>query len=122
MSLSLYELTASFPPEDRERITLRHAELVHEVEGLRRLRQIAGKAQADVAAALQIKQPSISKIENQADMHLLTLRSYIAAVGGELELTVRLKKRRTVRIHALGDVTALKTPRKASLARARDLG
>ncbi len=117
MGRSLDELIASRPPEDRERIDARHAELVQEVEGLRALRQIAGKAQADVAAALKIKQPSVSKIENQADMHLSTLRSYVEAVGGELELTVRLPKQPAVRIHALGDVTTVISPRKASLAK-----
>ncbi|MBZ7921540.1 helix-turn-helix domain-containing protein [Ensifer adhaerens] len=75
-----------------------------DVEGLRALRQIAGKGQADIAAALNIKQPSVSKIEKQADMHISTLRSYVEAVGGELELTVRLPKRPAVRIHALGEV------------------
>ena len=117
MGRSLDELIASRPPEDRERIDARHAELVQEVEGLRALRQIAGKAQADVAAALKIKQPSVSKIENQADMHLSTLRSYVEAVGGELELTVRLPKQPAVLIHALGDVTTVISPRKASLAK-----
>ena len=38
-------------------------------------------------------------------MHISTLRSYIEAIGGELELTVRLPKRRAVRIHALGEIT-----------------
>lgn len=122
MGRSLDELTASLPPEDRERIDARYAELVQEVEGLRALRQIAGKAQADVAAALKIKQPSVSKIENQADMHLSTLRSYVEAVGGELELTVRLPKQPAVRIHALGDVATVISPRKASLAKAGGRG
>lgn len=55
----------------------------HEVEGLRQLRQLAGKGQADIASALNIKQPSVSKIEKQTDMYLSTLRSYVEAVGGE---------------------------------------
>jgi DNA-binding XRE family transcriptional regulator len=53
------------------------------VEGLRQLRQLAGKGQADIASALNIKQPSVSKIEKQTDMYLSTLRSYVEAVGGE---------------------------------------
>jgi len=74
------------------------------VIGLRALRRIAGKGQADVAAALKIKQPSVSKIEKQADMHVSTLRAYVEAVGGELELTVKLPERPAVRIHRLGDI------------------
>lgn len=37
-------------------------------------------------------------------MHLSTLRSYVEAVGGELELTVKLPKRPALRIHHLGDL------------------
>jgi hypothetical protein len=76
------------------------------VEGLRELRQLTGKAQADIPAALNIRQPSVSKIENQTDMYLSTLRSYVEAVGGELELTVKLPKRPVLRIHHLGDASA----------------
>ena len=52
-------------------------------EGLRELRQIAGKAQADIATALKIKQPSVSKIEKQADMYLSTLPSYVEAANSD---------------------------------------
>jgi hypothetical protein len=97
-----------------------------QVEGLRALRQIVGKGQADVAAALKFKQPSVSKIEKQADMHISTLRSYVAAVDGELELTVRLPKRPAVRIHVLGDgateISEGLRHRKASLAKSESRG
>ena len=56
--------------------------------------------------ALNIKQPSVSKIEKQADMYLSTLRSYVEAIGGVLELTVKLPEGPVLRIHHLGDVAA----------------
>ncbi|WP_245503416.1 hypothetical protein [Rhizobium leguminosarum] len=37
-------------------------------------------------------------------MYLSTLRSYIEAIGGKLELTVKLPARPTIRLHGLGDV------------------
>lgn len=80
----------------------RHQELNQEVGGLRELRRIAGKAQAEVAFALSITQPSVSKIEKQTDMHLSTLRSYVEAIGGELELMVKLPERPAMQIHHLG--------------------
>lgn len=122
MGPSFDDVIAPLPQDQRARSDARDAELTQDVKGLRALRQIAGKAQADVAAALKIKQPSVSKIEKQADMHVSTLRSYVEAVGGELELTVRLPKLPAVRIHALGDVASEISekldPRKASLAKA----
>ena len=75
----------------------------HSVDGLRELRQLAGKGQADIASALKIKQPSVSKIEKQTDMHLSTLRSYVEAVGGTLELTVILPEQPALTIHQLGE-------------------
>lgn len=112
MGRSLNDIIAALPPEQQAAIDARHQELKQEVEGLRELRQIAGKAQADIASALNIKQPSVSKIEKQTDMYLSTLRSYVEAVGGKLELTVKLPKRPVMRIHHLGEVshTASKKP------------
>jgi Helix-turn-helix domain len=77
--------------------------LKQEVESLRELRQIAGKAQVDVAAALRVKQPSVSKVEKQGDMYLSTLRGYVEAIGGELELVVRLPEKPVLRLYRLGD-------------------
>jgi hypothetical protein len=79
-------------------------EIWQQVKGLRELRIIAGKAQADVATALCIKQPSVSKVENQTDMYVSTLRAYVEAIGGKLELIVRLPERRVVRRYRLSDV------------------
>lgn len=82
----------------RQRSRKRHQERKKQVKSLRDLRLIAGKTQADVAAALQVKQPSVSKIEKQDDMYLSTLRAYVQALGGELELVVKLRDRPVLRL------------------------
>src|SRR5215467_7561137 len=104
MGRTLEQVMADLPPERREGVERRYRELKEEIEGLRELRKLAGKAQAEVASALNVKQPSISKIEKQTDMYLSTLRSYVEAVGGELDLVVRLPPRRVMRLHRLGEV------------------
>jgi len=104
MARSLNDIIASLPLDEQEEIEARYQDLKQEVEGLRELRQIAGKAQEDIATALKIKQPSVSKIEKQADMYLSTLRGYVEAIGGKLELTVKLPARPPVRIQHLGDL------------------
>ncbi|MDL2409765.1 XRE family transcriptional regulator [Rhizobium calliandrae] len=121
MGRSIDQVIASLPRDQQEQIEARYDELRQEVEGLRELRQIAGKAQEDVAAALNIKQPSVSKIENQADMYLSTLRGYVEAIGGKLELTVKLPARPPVRIEHLGDLTqpAAKPPGRRAGSRRR---
>jgi hypothetical protein len=42
------------------------------------------------------------KIEKQADMYLSTLRSYVEAVGGKLELVIRLPSRPALYTAKLG--------------------
>jgi predicted XRE-type DNA-binding protein len=85
-------------------------EIKQEVKGLRELRLIAGKAQADVATVLRIKQPSVSKVENQADMYLSTLRAYVEAIGGKLDLIVRLPDRPMPRVLRLSDALGQASP------------
>jgi len=106
MGRTLNQVISELPPARQQRIERRYRELKQEVESLRQLREIAGKAQADVATALKIKQPSVSKIEKQADMYLSTLRGYVEAVGGELELIVKLPRRPVLRLQRIGDVLA----------------
>lgn len=104
MGRTLNDVVAALPEARRARVEARTRELIEEVESLSDLRRMAGKAQVDIASALRVKQPSISKIEKQADMYLSTLRSYVEAIGGKLELVVRLPSRAPVRIEHLGDV------------------
>jgi hypothetical protein len=106
MGRTLTQVLKGLPKERRSRINARYRELKREVESLRELRAATGKAQTEIAAALKIKQPSVSKLERQADMYLSTLRSYIEAIGGDLELVVHLPLRAAVRLNRLGDVFA----------------
>lgn len=53
------------------------------------LRRLRGLPQAAVARHLRVSQPHIAQIEGQADMYLSTLRRYVEALGGELELIAR---------------------------------
>lgn len=120
MGRSLNQIIADLPPDRRERIAARYLELRQEVEGLRELRLMAGKAQADIATALKIKQPSVSKIEKQADMYLSTLRSYVEAIGGELELVVTMPQRPTLRLRHLGEALGHASPPAAAKAQRRN--
>lgn len=53
---------------------------------LARLRRVRSLSQKQLAAALQIKQPAVAKMEKKADMYISTLRRFIAAMGGRLEI------------------------------------
>lgn len=53
---------------------------------LSQLRHARRLTQNQLAAALGVSQAQVSRIENQADLYLSTLRSYVEAMGGELQL------------------------------------
>src|ERR1043166_1485595 len=59
---------------------------------LSEVRQLTGKSQQQVAEILGMKQPSLSKLEKQADMQVSTLRKIVQALGGELEVLARFPK------------------------------
>ena len=46
-----------------------------------------------MAKQLHIKQAAVSKLERRTDMYLSTLRSYIEAMGGKLEIIARFPNR-----------------------------
>ena len=50
------------------------------------LRRVRRMNQSQVAAGLKSAQSEVSKIENRADMHVSTLREYVEALGGRLEM------------------------------------
>ena len=56
---------------------------------LQQLRQARQLSQEQLATMLQVKQASISKLERRTDMYISTLRQFIEAMGGELEITAK---------------------------------
>jgi transcriptional regulator with XRE-family HTH domain len=99
------EIMASLPEERRERIEARAAELHREVEGLKALRQLAKRSQEQIAQGLGVKQPSVLKIERQTDLYLSTLRRFVEAAGGTLELRVELPDVGVIRLTGMGELT-----------------
>jgi transcriptional regulator with XRE-family HTH domain len=59
---------------------------------LAEIKKSVGLTQEELAAALDITQPSMSKLENQDDMHVSTLHRLIQALGGELEIIAHLPR------------------------------
>jgi transcriptional regulator with XRE-family HTH domain len=59
---------------------------------LSEVRQLTCKSQQQVAEALGIKQPSLSKLEKQADMQISTLQKIVKALGGELQVLAKFPK------------------------------
>lgn len=72
---------------------------------LQELRQARNLSQATVAAILETNQANISKLEHRFDVYVSTLRSYIRAMGGELDIVARFPDG-SVRINQFEDLGA----------------
>jgi len=64
----------------------RAAEQVLAVMPLDELRNTRNITQTHLAQLLNITQASVSKMEKRTDMYVSTLRSFVQAMGGELEI------------------------------------
>lgn len=102
------EMMAQLAPERRARIEARAAEHLREIEGLKALRKLAQRSQEQIAQTLGVKQPSVLKIERQADLYLSTLRRFVEAAGGKLELRVELPGTGAFNLTGVGEIDAVK--------------
>lgn len=88
MAKSFKSLESRLSPERQERIEQRIQEAMAEMP-LAELRQARRLTQEQIARSMKVKQASVSKMEGQSDMYISTLRKYITAMGGELEIVAK---------------------------------
>ena len=79
-----------------ERIERVHKEAKGELRALtlRQLREEAGKTQVELAELTEVTQSALSRIERREDNPIEALRSYVEALGGELEVVAVLGNKR----------------------------
>ena len=104
MARDLEQVLAELPAGRRKKVEARAAEMLAEVDGLRAVRKLAGKTQAQIADALGKKQPSIQKMERQADFYVSTLRRFVEAAGGTVEIRVTLPGQEPVVLQRFTDL------------------
>ena len=79
------ELETKMGPERVAAARARAKKVIEEMP-LQQLRNARAMTQARLAEVLEMDQGNISKLERRTDMYLSTLRSYIEAMGGKLEI------------------------------------
>jgi transcriptional regulator with XRE-family HTH domain len=104
MGTTLRAKIASLPADRQARIKTRAEELACEEMTLAELRKAHRKTQVAVARRLKIEQGAVSRMEQRDDMLLSTLRSYVRAIGGDLDLVARLPGRPPVYLSGFGDL------------------
>ena len=89
MARTLNQVLATLPASRRARIERRASELAT----LKDLRNAVERTQEELATSLGVGQDTISRIERRSDMLLSTLRRYVEAMGGKLELVAEFPDR-----------------------------
>jgi len=88
MAKSFKALERKMPAAARARSERKAKRLIAEMplQDIRVARQLT---QEHLAKLLRVKQASVSKLERRADMYITTLRDFVKAMGGDLEIVAR---------------------------------
>lgn len=71
---------------EREAEIRRQVQLAPVIMRLYQLREARDLTQTSLAQVLRVNQGAVSKLEKRADMYVSTLRSYLKAMGAELQI------------------------------------
>lgn len=82
-------LRQKMPKKAREAAAAKTQKMLKEMMALKELRNAMHLSQKKLAESLSVDQANISQIENRTDMFISTLRGYITAMGGELDIIAR---------------------------------
>ncbi len=85
---SFSQLTSNFDPQ-RQQVIQNKVEGLKASMTLAELRKAIQLSQAELATALKVQQPAISRLEQRTDMYVSHLRRVIEAMGGQLDIIAR---------------------------------
>lgn len=88
MSKPFSHLRKKMSPSAQKAAAEKTQRMLHEMR-LQELRQAQQMSQERLAELLSTKQANVSRMERRTDMYISTLRSYIKAMGGELDIIAR---------------------------------
>lgn len=117
MAKKFAELRARMSPEARVRVEARVQTALQEMP-LNELRRARELAQKTVGEVLGMTQPEVSKLEQRSDALISTVRRYIEAMGGDLDIVAHFPDG-DVRITQFGDLDERK-PKTADRRRRRN--
>ncbi len=103
MAKKFSELRDKMSPERRAAVEFRVQEALAEMP-LSDLRRARDYTQVTLAKAMETTQGEVSKIEARTDCYVSTLRNYINAMGGDLEIVARFADGTTIQINQFSDL------------------
>lgn len=114
MSKSFATLRAGKSAERQARVAQKVQELQLEMT-LSELRRARRLSQATIAGLLHVNQSSVAKMEQRTDMYLSTLRHFIEAIGGELEVTAKFPDH-SIKINQFSELAPIIEPEASAIS------
>ena len=102
MAKSYSILRDAMSPEARDQAETKAIDMMRDMP-LSELRRARKLSQEQIALLLNVKQSAVSKLERRTDIYISTLRGFVKAMGGDLEITVRFPEG-TVKINQFRDI------------------
>jgi Helix-turn-helix domain len=104
MTTTLKDKMEALSEPRRQKVEARAAELIAEEMSLRDLRQAHLLTQQRLGEVLGIGQEGVSRLEKRSDLLISTLRSYVEAMGGRLQLIAEFPDRPPVVLTGFADL------------------
>lgn len=105
--ISYADYKKKLTPEQRAKVDELARKLIAEEKSLREIRKARECSQAELAKRLGMNQGDLSKFERRTDVYLSTVRNYVEALGGTLDLVATFPDTGSVKIANFGDALAL---------------
>ncbi|MFT4929639.1 MAG: DNA-binding XRE family transcriptional regulator [Phenylobacterium sp.] len=103
MGRSFKEVIGSLPKEEQDAIQKQSSQLKAEYMALQEIRKAMDMTQKEVASKLHIAQDGVSRLEKRSDLMISTLRKYIEAMGGKLNIVAELPNHPPIYISGFSD-------------------
>lgn len=100
---SFNKLKDSMSGKSKKRVE-KKINMLRQEMALAEVRKAMALTQTDLAESLHIRQAALARLENRTDMYISSLRKYITALGGELDIVARFPEG-DVHIQNLQDIT-----------------
>jgi transcriptional regulator with XRE-family HTH domain len=105
--ISYKDYKKKLTPEQLAKVDELARQLIAEEKSLREIRKARECSQADLAKKLGMNQGDLSKFERRTDVYLSTVRHYVEALGGTLDLIATFPETGSVKIANFGDALVL---------------
>lgn len=103
LSDKMQKMRNDFSDKQKQAIEARYRDLRDDYMTLQEIRKHQNITQEDMANLLGIRQENVSRMERRKDMRISTIKEYVEALGGKIEVTAVFPDNKVIPI-----VTALK--------------